>query len=58
VPGFDLLTFELTFDGSDRSADLFPAWYRTRALVYFQPRPDDDSVERARRRMIPGRTEF
>jgi predicted acetyltransferase len=48
VPGFDLVTF-------DRSSDLFPGWFRTRALVYFQPRPDDDSVERYRRRMIAGR---
>ena len=48
MPGFDLVTFDL-------SSDLFPAWYRTKQLVYFQPRPDDDSVERARRRLIPAR---
>jgi predicted acetyltransferase len=46
VPGFDLVSF-------DRSSDLFPAWYRARAMVYFQPRPDDDTVERARQRMVP-----
>jgi predicted acetyltransferase len=48
MPGVDLVTF-------DRSSDLFAAWHRTKQLVYLQPRPDDDSVERSRGRVIPGR---
>ncbi len=39
----------------DRSSDLFPVWYRARAVVYFQPRPDDETVERFRARMPAGR---
>jgi predicted acetyltransferase len=48
VPQLDVVTF-------DRSSDLFPAWFRARALVYFEPRPDDEIVERVRTRMTANR---
>ncbi|HYY11804.1 MAG TPA: GNAT family N-acetyltransferase [Kineosporiaceae bacterium] len=48
MPPIEIVTFE-------RSSDLFPAWFRTRGFVYFQPRPDDERVELFRKHMTAGR---
>jgi predicted acetyltransferase len=48
VPQLDIVTI----DPNDTSPDaLFAPWFRARALVYLAPRPDDEAVERGRRRM-------
>jgi predicted acetyltransferase len=49
VPQLDVVTFD------HRTSDLFPAWFRACSTVYFQPRPDDELLERIRARLPDAR---